>query len=244
LSARRGRPEPLAAAGAVLVVATAAFATQPASRAWRPAPAQGPRGGSLRTPAMRTLVAVLVMVGVVFGAVEIAVAAAARDLGGGAAAGPLLGIWGAGSLAGGLIAVRAGGGARTGAGLALVLAALAAGHLALAAAAGNVFALAAVLAVAGATIAPTYAGVFSMVERAAPQGTATEAFAWLNTAVAIGAAAGSAAAGAVADAAGPAAAFVLAGAVGAAAALTAALRSHTLDEPAERTSIEAAPAAA
>jgi hypothetical protein len=219
----------LAGAAAVLVAGTVAFAAQPASRAWRPAPAPArPRGGSLGTSAMRTLVVVFVLVGVLFGAVEIAVAAAAEALGATAAAGPLLGIWGAGSLAGGLVAARAGGGARSGAGLALVLAALAGEHLALAGAAGSVLALAAVLALAGTTIAPTYASVFAMVDRVAPAGTATEAFAWLNTAVAIGAAAGAASAGAVAQAGGASATFVLAGAAGAAAALLAAVRASTI----------------
>jgi hypothetical protein len=75
-------------------------------------------------------------------------------------------------------------------------------------------ALAAVLLLAGATIAPTYATVFALVDRR-PAGTVTEAFAWLNTAVAVGAAAGAASAGSVAEAAGPAAVFVLAGAAGA-----------------------------
>jgi predicted MFS family arabinose efflux permease len=223
----------LVVAAAVLVAGTAVFAAQPASRAWRPAPApEGRRGGSLRTPAMRTLVLVLVAVGVVFGAVEVAVVAAAAALGSAAAAGPLLGLWGAGSLVGGVVAARMGGGARTGAGLALVLAALAAGHLALAAAAGSAVALAAVLALAGATIAPTYASVHAMVDHAAPAGTVTEAFAWLNTAVAIGASAGAACAGAVADAAGPAPTFVLAGAAGTAAAVIAALRARPLTGPA------------
>ena len=55
------------------------------------------------------------------------------------------------------------------AGLGLVLAALAAGHLALVPAAGNVIALGAVLLVAGAAIAPTYATVYAMVDRAAPR---------------------------------------------------------------------------
>jgi predicted MFS family arabinose efflux permease len=132
---------------------------------------------------------------------------------------------------GGVAAARMGGGARTGAGLALVLVALAAGHLALAAAAGSAVALGAVLVVAGATIAPTYASVHAMVDHAAPAGTATEAFAWLNTAVAIGASAGAACAGAVADAAGPAPTFVLAGAAGTAAALVAALRARPLTRP-------------
>jgi MFS family permease len=223
----------LALAGAVLVAGTAVFAAQPASRAWRPEPApERPRGGSLRTPAMRTLVLVLLALGVVFGAVEVAVVAAAGELGSAAAAGPLLGLWGAGSLVGGVVAARMGGGARTGAGLALVLAALAAGHLALAAASTSAVALAAVLALAGATIAPTYASVYAMVDDAAPAGTVTEAFAWLNTAVAVGASVGAACAGAVADAAGPAASFALAGAAGTVAAVVAALRARPLTGPA------------
>jgi MFS family permease len=209
----------LAGAGAILVLGTVAFAAQPVSRAWRAEPAaRRPRGGSLADPGVRTLVAVLVAVGVVFGAVEVGVAAAAAN-----AAGPLLGLWGAGSLAGGIIAARLGH-----ARLELLLLALAAGHLALAGAAGSVLALAAVLVVAGATIAPTYATVYALVERVAPAGTVTEAFAWLTTAVAIGAALGSAAAGSVADGAGPAAAFLVAGAAGAAAVAIGALRVATL----------------
>jgi predicted MFS family arabinose efflux permease len=224
----------LVVAGAVLVAGTAVFAAQPASRAWRPAPApERPRGGSLRAPAMRTLVLLLllVFVGVVFGTVEVAVIAAVADLGSPAAAGPLLGLWGAGSLAGGVVAARMGGGARTGAGLALMLAALAAGHLSLAAAAGSAVALAAVLALAGATIAPTYATIYAMVDHAAPAGTVTEAFAWLETAVAVGASLGAASAGAVVDAAGPAAAFGVAGAAGTVAALIAARRARPLNAP-------------
>ena len=109
-----------------------------------------------------------------------------------------------------------------------MLGALAAGHLALAAAAGSIAALGAVLVVAGAAIAPTYSIVYAMVDEAAPAGTVTEAFAWLGTAVAIGASAGAASAGVVAEHAGPAAAFVLAGGAGALALLTAALRGRTL----------------
>ena len=81
------------------------------------------------------------------------------------------------------------------------------------------------LFVAGAAIAPTYAAVYAMVDDAAPAGTVTEAFAWLATAVGIGAALGAAAAGALADHAGPSAAFALAGAAGTLALITALLRS-------------------
>lgn len=219
----------LAAGGLVLMGATAAFAAQPASRGWRPLPgAVHPRGGSLRTPAMRTLVIVLIAVGVLFGAVEVAVTAAAADLRSTAAAAPLLALWGAGSLAGGVLAARLGGGARTVAGLALVLAALTVGHLALVAAAGSLLAIGCVLLVAGAAIAPTYASVYAMVDDAAPAGTMTEAFAWLATSVAVGAAAGVASAGAIAEQAGPAAAFALAGGAGAVAVLATLSRTGTL----------------
>ena len=103
------------------------FAAAPASRAWRPEPAASrPPGGALRSAGVRTLVLVLASAGLLFGATEVAVTAATDALGGTAAAGPLLGLWGVGGLLGGLVVARAGGGARTGTGLALLLAALAA----------------------------------------------------------------------------------------------------------------------
>jgi predicted MFS family arabinose efflux permease len=219
----------LAAGGVVLALATAAFAAQPASRSWRPVPAPGrPHGGSLRAPAMRTLVIVLVAVGVLLGAGEVAVVAAAKMLDSTTAAAPLLALWGVGSFAGGLLAARLGGGARTAAGLALVLGALTAGHLALIPAAGNVVALGGVLLLAGATISPTEATIYAMVDDAAPAATMTEAFAWLATAMAVGGAVGAASAGLLVARAGPTAGLALAGGAGALAILTTMLRSRTL----------------
>ena len=219
----------LAAAGLVLLAATAAFAVQPASRSWQPAPVdRTSRGGSLRAPAMRTLVIVLIAVGMLLGAGEVAVIAAAKALHTTMGGAPLFAVWGAGSFIGGLLLARLGGGARTAAGLALLLGALTAGHLALIPADGNALALGAVLLVAGAAIAPTEATLYAMVGNAAPDGTITEAFAWLATAMAVGDAAGAAGAGIVADRAGPAAAFALAGGAGALALLTSMLRSRTI----------------
>ena len=87
----------LAVGSVVLLVATAAFAAHPASHSWQPSrPARRPRGGALRTPAMRTLLIVLVAVGVLLGAVEVAVTAAAKTLDGTTAAAPLFAFWGAG----------------------------------------------------------------------------------------------------------------------------------------------------
>jgi MFS family permease len=219
----------LAVAGAILAAGTAVFALEPASRSWRPDRAAGrPRGEALRVPAMQTLVLVFVAIGVLCGAVEVGAASAAAALGSSAAAGPLLGLWGLGSLTGGVITARLGGGARGAAGLSLVLAGLAAGHLASIFATGSLVALGAVLLVAGAALAPAFASVYAMVERVAPAGAVTEAFAWLATAMAMGGAAGSAVAGAMADSSGPAAAFALAGGAGVLAALAPVLRAHTL----------------
>lgn len=210
----------LAATGFVILAATAAFAAEPASRSWRPAVGRDvASGGALRSHALRVLVVALVGVGVLFGAVEVGIAAAAKELGSTASAGPILALWGGGSLLGGAVAARFGGGARTPAGLALVLAALAGGHLLLVPAAGNLFAIGAVVVLGGAAIAPTYAAVYAMAGRAAPAGAVTEAFAWLATAVAFGAAAGSGLAGVVVDAAGPVGAFALGGGAGVLATL-------------------------
>jgi MFS family permease len=205
----------LLAAGAVLLVATTVFAVS------SPAPA-GPANRSaarsaLVSPALRTLVLVLVGVGVVFGATEVAVTATA----GAAAAGPLIGLWGVGSLAGGVITAKLGGGATGGRGFAVLLTLLGLGHAALGGATGSLLALGVMITLAGSLIAPILASAYAMAEQAAPAGTTTEAFAWLATASAIGTSAGAAAAGALADTAGPAAAFLLAGLAGLAAAVIA-----------------------
>jgi predicted MFS family arabinose efflux permease len=219
----------LGAGGIVLLVATVAFAAQPASRNWRPVSAgRRPRYGALHVPAMQTLVVVLIAVGTLLGADEVAVVAAAKTLHSATAAAPLLALWGVGSFAGGLLAARLGGGARTAAGLAVLLGALTAGHLALIPAAGSVVALGGVLIVAGAAIAPTEATIYAMVDRATPAATMTEAFAWLATAMAVGDAVGAAGAGLLVDGAGPAAGFAFAGVAGVLALAITMLRSRTI----------------
>lgn len=219
----------LAAAGLLLLLATLVFALQPASRNWRQDRIeQERRPSSLRSAGLRTLVLVLAAVGVVFGAVDVGVVAAAHTLGDTTTAGPLLAVWGSGSLAGGIAAARLGGGARSARGLALVVAALATGHLALEAAFTNAFTLGAMLFIAGAAIAPTYATAYSMVDSVAPAGTVTEAFAWLSTAIAVGTATGAALAGLLAQNAGAGATFLLAGGAGAAAVLAVVARAKTL----------------
>ena len=221
----------LASAGIVMLAATLAFAAQPASRAWRPDPdAPRRRGGSLRSPAILTLALIEIATGAVFGATEVGVTAAAKALGSTAAAGPLLGLWGLGSLFGGIAATRLGGSARRSGGVILLLTALAVVHGALTFATGSVLAMAAVILLAGATIAPTAASLYAMVDRFAPAGTHTEAFSWVETAGLTGAALGAAVAGPLVQSAGPTAAFAFGGAAGAVAVVIAFARSHRLDD--------------
>jgi MFS family permease len=220
----------LAVSGVVMLAGTLMFAVQPASRRWRPEPAQPrPRGGSLRSPAIRTLVLILLGTGAVYGATEVGVTAAVRALGTTAAGGPLLALWGFGSLLGGIAATRLGGGARRASGLTVLLAALAVGHGALVLVTGSIAAIGAVITLAGATIAPTEATISAMVDRAAAAGARTEAFSWLFTASLVGAALGSAVAGGLAQSAGAGAAFAFAGVAGALTVVVAALGGRGID---------------
>ena len=206
----------LLAAAAVLVAATVPFALSPASRTWRPARTQSSTVSALASPAMRILVTVLGGVGVLFGATEVAVAASA-----GPAAGLLLGLWGVGSLAGGVVAARLGGGVTSGRGLARLIVALGLSHLVLVTVAASPVTAAVLIVVAGSMIAPILASCYAMVDDAAPAGTVTEAFAWLATATAVGTSIGAAGGGVLADTVGPASGFVLAGAAALAASAVA-----------------------
>jgi predicted MFS family arabinose efflux permease len=220
----------LAASGLVMLAGTLAFAAQPASRRWRPAPTQPrPRGGSLGSSAIRTLVLILFGTGAVYGATEVGVTAATKALGSVPAAGPLLALWGLGSLLGGIAATRLNGGARRASGLTLLLAALAAGHGALAFTTGGVVAIGAVILLAGATIAPTEASIAAMVDKAAPAAARTEAFSWLFTASLTGAALGAAVAGGLVQSTGAPAAFGFAGLAGAFTVVVALMGGRSID---------------
>jgi hypothetical protein len=218
--------------GLVMLGGTLVFAAQPVSRRWRSDPsALRPRGGALGSPALRTLILILIGVGATFGATEVGVIAATHALGSAAAAAPLLGLWGLGSLLGGAVVTRLGGSVRSARGLTILLAALALTHGALIFATGNVLALGVLITLAGSTIAPTVSSIYAMVDAAAPAGTETEAFSWLVTAELIGASLGAALGGALAQRAGAPAAFALVAAAGGSAALVSLLRAGAGADP-------------
>jgi MFS family permease len=191
--------DPAAAVGLVLVltgVATAAIGRQ--SR-----PADSPRGGPsrslpgpLRSAALRRLLVTAALVNAALSATEVALTAYARSHHALWASGPLLAGVSAGSILGSLlIAARpaAGGGAHRR--LPRLLAGYTAG-LAVLAAAGLYPPLLAVAApLAGLCLGPTLATLFSGTASAAPQGSGTEAQAWINSIMNGGAASGAALAG-------------------------------------------------
>ena len=121
----------LLAGAIILLAATGAFAAQPASRHWRRRNQRPVRcSGALNSPAIRTVALILGAVGIVFGAVDVAVAATASALHAIGDTGPLLGIWAVGSLLGGIIATRIHASAYGVGAVILLIVALAAGHAA------------------------------------------------------------------------------------------------------------------
>jgi hypothetical protein len=211
----------------VLAGGTAAFAAAGPVRAWRPTGVKAGGIGALRAGGVRTLLGVYGLIGATFGAVEVGVPAATAAAGHAHLAGLLLGIWGLGSLLGGLLAARAPAPADRVRRLCLLLVGLAAGHALLAVPVGLV-ALSALLLVAGSVIAPSFGIAFAMVGDVAAPGTLTEAYAWLSTGIAAGLAVGAAAGGALAQAHGAGGAFLVAAAAGVTAAGFAALRRGSL----------------
>ncbi|HEU5158684.1 MAG TPA: MFS transporter [Streptosporangiaceae bacterium] len=196
--------------GLLGVAGTIVVTSSRPSQQWRGEPREAHWAGPLRSSGLRVLMATLALVGVALGAISVAVVtyADARHIA--AASGVLLAANAGGALCGGLVH-----GARHGRRTAypLLVGCLAVGYLPLAAAPAFPFMI--VLAfLAGVSLAPALATAFTLVDALAPRGTVTEAFAWLVTAMALGAATGSALAGIAGDVAGAHAAFACAGAGG------------------------------
>jgi MFS family permease len=217
----------VAASAAFALAGTAWFATAALSRARRGARSSAGRLGALAAPGLRTIVVVLLPIGIAFGAVEVTVAAFTEEHGSRAAAGLVIALWGVGSMVGGLWYGRRRGNGPAERRFVLVLATLPPALAAFALA--DSVAEAAVLAVvAGLPIAPAFGTAYALVDRLAPSGTATEAFTLTTTAMVVGAAIGNAGAGVLVEPLGTTWTFVAAAAASALAPLAALLRRPTL----------------
>jgi MFS family permease len=215
----------LGVAALALFTATMAFAAAPESRSM---PASGVRraagAGPLRRPAIRALLGVTVGLGVMFGAAELAITAAAEEAGDPGAVGLLLAAYCLGSLVAGLVTAHRGPGARPERDLVVLVALCTAGH-GLLAVAPSLLLLGLGLVLAGAAIAPLFTVVYSLCGTLSADGTATEAFTWLGSGLFAGAAAGAGLSGLLVNAASPSLAFAAgAAAIGIAGLVVAARR--------------------
>ncbi len=177
--------------------------------------------GAWRIPAMWVVIVSSVLVGVVFGSVEVAVIAFAQHHHASGLAGLLLGLIALGSMSAGLwygsrpwrrdLAVR----------YRLTLATLAVGGLP-AVAAASVWQLAPAALLVGLSIAPTLIAASGLVARVVPPSSRTEGFTWQATGINVGVAAGAALGGLLIDAVSVRSAFLvgpIAAALGALVAL-------------------------
>jgi MFS family permease len=200
---------------------TLVFVLTPASRGWRPTGDRAPgRAGALADRRLLLLLGILTLVALSFSIIEVAVPALCEAAGSVRASGLVLGIWGAGSLAGGLIASRGSAPADPARRFAWLLAGLAVGTLPLVFASG-IASLAGLVFLAGLGIAPSLAMAMSLVGQIAPTGTVTEAFTWVGTAMGTGFAVGGALGGAIVEGSGASAGFAAAAAAVACAAVLA-----------------------
>ncbi|OKL54979.1 hypothetical protein BSZ39_00945 [Bowdeniella nasicola] len=178
----------------------------------------------LYIPAMWCLIGVMLCVGVIFGATDVATVAFSKDLGYEAMAGVVLAIFAFGSLISGLIYGARVWGATLPVRLAVGVIGLA-GGASLFLFIDSLTLLAAVMFATGFAIAPTFINTNAVVQQVVHPTRLTEGLTWMSTATAAGASLGSALAGVVIDARGGHAGFwvVVAGAAGAAVLVLATL---------------------
>lgn len=194
LAAQLGAADAFAIAGVVTAVGSAWFASGRASRSWTPRPRDERDGRPLSTVAYRSVVGVTVVIGAALGTIEVATTAFAEAHGARADVGWLLALSAAGSLVGGIAAAQLrppGDDARR---LATLLVALSM-TTALLAVPSTLSAMGLLMAISGATIAPTMAHLFGLTAHVVPPARVTEGYAWLGTGLMIGAALGAAVAG-------------------------------------------------
>ncbi|GAA0998304.1 hypothetical protein GCM10009555_097390 [Acrocarpospora macrocephala] len=173
----------------------------PSAAGGSPHPAQAGRRRLPSVTVLAGLLPVLVLTGTLtftIGVIEVSVTARAAEWQSIESAGALLGFWALGSVIGGLIY-----GSRDWQGsprrhALLLLPTVGLGFAALVLA-GNVAAMYPLMVLAGIGVAPALTNLAHLVATQAPEGSDTEAFAWLGASTALGGAAGVAVAGVIVD---------------------------------------------
>jgi MFS family permease len=218
-------------AGLIAAVGAGGYAATTAARAVpRRDPATG-RGGALRSPGVRVMVASLGFIAVAFGVLDIVVPAVAEFAGNDSAVGWLIASIAAGSLLGGLVY-----GARSWPGtvpsrLRVLVTVFTVGLLVIPFSIGSLPTFAVGLFLGGLFLGPTTICAFQLIDDLAPAGTQTEAQSWTQSSVVAGVAVGASLSGFAVDLGGPELAFVVGAVCVGGAALVINLRSARLRDP-------------
>jgi MFS family permease len=183
--------------------------------------------GALAAPGLRTLVLASLPVGFSLGTIEVVLPAFSTEEGAKELAGLLLAIWSAASGVTGLLYGARPATDRVDEAHMLLAFALPAA-IAVLLIAGSPLAMAVLVIVTGAPLAPLIASRNQLIERVAPRGTATEAFTWPLTALVAGVSLGAAIGGALVEEYSWSAAVLTAVAVSAAGAALLFARRETL----------------
>ena len=186
----------------------------------------------MRASRLPLYVAIAFTLTVMFNMCDIGVVAFVSGHRANAAAGIVLACWSAGSMLGGLLFAGRGGLATEGS-VARGCLAIAAGIAAAAAAPGRV-GLAVILFVGGMVIAPGLARLYAGVAAVVPEGSTTEAFAWIGVGFMAGSSLGSSLGGITVDSLSARATFLLAAVVPTVVAGTLLVRARMRIQPAEK----------
>jgi dipeptide/tripeptide permease len=196
--------------GLIGVAGTVIVATSVPSRRWRGEAHTPHWAGALRSPGLRVVLSAFTLAGTALGVLSVAAVAYADREGSDALAGVFLAAMSFGGLLGGLahgvVAWRSAPAAR----LSWFLLGLTVCYLPLIAVPGP-WLMMPLAVLSGVFLAPAIACSFTMIDELAPQGTVTEAFAWLVAAIGAGSALGMAVAGWAGEVGGARAAFGAAG---------------------------------
>ena len=194
--------------GACCIVGTTLFVRSPLARRALHRDDGHQRAAVLSDPALRVLLAPMVLMGTALGATEVGMPSLALHAGSPPSSGLLLALWSAGSLGGGLWYGSRSWRSPLAARYRLLTVAMVISTAPLIAAhtipEGAVAAL-----LAGVTNAPAFSCLYALVGRIVSPGAETEAFTWAASALIVGLSIGSALGGAAIDAAGVSGPFVL-----------------------------------
>ncbi|MBE9374748.1 MFS transporter [Saccharopolyspora sp. HNM0983] len=188
----------LVTAGVLGITGSLWFATAAPARQWRGAPTTAHWAGPLRSVSLVRLLTALLFVGATIGAFTVGITAYAEHSAAPAAAGWLIAANAVGALAGGIAYTMLSAAGDEHRRLQLLLCALGLGYAPLVIQL-EIPAMAVLAILSGLALPPVLACSFALIGQLAPEGTITEAHAWMITAFGAGNAAGSALAGFAAD---------------------------------------------